>query len=61
MLMKISTKTRKGYSLLSMYEKLQLVLGIGMFILALTKLVVDVLKKRQKKITVYFSEDSVIF
>ncbi|WP_325052385.1 putative holin-like toxin [Carnobacterium maltaromaticum] len=35
-----------------MYEKLQLVLGIGMFILALTKLVVDVLKK----ITVYFSE-----
>nr|WP_201734306.1 putative holin-like toxin [Carnobacterium maltaromaticum] len=59
--MKISTKTRKGYSLLSMYEKLQLVLGIGMFILALTKLVVDVLKKDKKKITVYFSEDSVIF
>ncbi|MGA4722548.1 putative holin-like toxin [Carnobacterium maltaromaticum] len=55
MLMKISTKTRKGYSLLSMYEKLQLVLGIGMFILALTKLVVDVLKK-DKKITAYFSE-----
>ncbi|CAD5901829.1 conserved hypothetical protein [Carnobacterium maltaromaticum] len=47
--MKISTKTRKGYSLLSMYEKLPLVLGIGMFILALTKLVVDVLKKDKKK------------
>ncbi|WP_413518218.1 putative holin-like toxin [Carnobacterium maltaromaticum] len=46
--MKIRTKTRKGDSLLSMYEKLQLVLGIGMFILTLTKLVIDVLKKTKK-------------
>ena len=39
----------RGDSLLSTYEKLQLVLGTGMFILALTKLVVDVLKKDKKK------------
>nr|WP_197093057.1 putative holin-like toxin [Carnobacterium maltaromaticum] len=46
--MKISTKTRKGDSLLSTYEILQLVLGTGMFILALTKLLVDILKKDKK-------------
>ena len=54
--MKIRTKTRKGDSLLSMYEKLQLVLDIGMFILTLTKLVIDVLKKTKNNRSLTFSE-----
>lgn len=52
--MKISIKSRKGEALLSALETIQLLLGFGTFVIALIKLVVD-LVKNDKKITVHLN------
>ncbi|MGY3779229.1 putative holin-like toxin [Isobaculum melis] len=47
--MKIGTKSRKGASLLSALETIQLMISFGLFTIALIKLVVDLLKNDKKK------------
>ncbi|MFW7384019.1 putative holin-like toxin [Vagococcus fluvialis] len=46
--MKISIKSRKGEALLSALETIQLLLGFGTFVIALIKLVVDLVKNDKK-------------
>ena len=46
--MRISTKSRKGAPILSVYETIQVVLSGGMFIIALVTLIVKILNNDEK-------------
>jgi hypothetical protein len=59
-LMNVSAKIYERSSLLSAYETIQTILGFGMFTIALISLIVNMLKKMIKKITVHFSRSAVI-
>jgi len=59
--MKVSAKTRKGVSLLSALETIQLILSFGMFTIALIKLIVDLLKNDKKNNRLIFGRITVIF